>query len=324
MDQDFLMRDLFQQLAFISMDFQSDITSALRIPQGRRPFDRSFVLPDYQTTFLGEVAIPEALQRQRDLEAKEQAQHQQEAQEEDDDEDEDFDYDNTMPEEDDYGDENMEDMGGESKEKQRKNRKRKRKEKKTKKQKGVDGASEEDDDDEEEDEEDDDNNKEMLRQRILRQKQEEERRRRELEAEQQVLAVSVERFTIPEVLFRPSDAGLPADMASLPQAIVQSIKACPQHFQPALFRSIQLTGGLAELPNLQERLQRDLRALSPGQFEVVITLAKAPIDQAWLGAKNWVNKTPYAQWSVSRDEWESSQKRKCWMKFVANGGGALV
>ena len=322
MDQDFLMRDLFQQLAYISMDFHSEITSALRIPQGRRPFDRSFVLPDYQTTFRGEVAIPEALQRQQDLEAKEQAQQQQAEEEEDDDEDEDFDHNNNMQEVADDEDESMEDVGGENECKvKRKNRKRKRSKKKGKKQKGEDGDSEEDDDEEEED----DNNKEMLRQRILRQKQEEERRRREMEAEQQVLAVSVERFTIPEVLFHPSDAGLPADTAGLPQAIVQSIKACPKHFHPALFRSIQLTGGLAQLPNLQERLQRELRALAPCQFEVVITLAKAPIDQAWLGAKSWVNKTPYTQWSMSHDEWESSQKRKSWMKFVAKeGGGALV
>ena len=308
MDQDFLMRDLFQQLAYISMDFTNDIASALRIPQGRRPFDRSFVLPDYQTTFRGEVAIPEALQRQRELEAEQLSQQQQQEEKEEED-DEDFDEDDSIQDDEKDMDENMEDAQSEGKEN-----------KKSRKSDNGDSEDEEDDDDDD----DDDNNREILRQRILRQKQEEERRRREMEAEQQVLAVSVERFTIPEVLFHPSDAGLPADMAGLPQAIVQSIEACPKHFHPALFRSVQLTGGLAQLPMLRERLQRDLRALAPGQFEVEVTVAKAPIDQAWFGAQEMVKRTPFTKWSVSRDEWESGQKRKYWMKFVSQEGGALV
>ena len=320
MDQDFLMRDLFQQLAYISMDFTYDIASALRIPQGRRPFDRSFVLPDYQTTFRGEVAIPEALQRQRELEAEQLSQQQQQDEKEEED-DEDFDEDDSIQDDEKDMDENMEDAQSEGKE-NKKSRKRKRQQQKGKEGKSDIGDSEDEEDDDDDD--DDDNNREILRQRILRQKQEEERRRREMEAEQQVLAVSVERFTIPEVLFHPSDAGLPADMAGLPQAIVQSIEACPKHFHPALFRSVQLTGGLAQLPMLRERLQRDLRALAPGQFEVEVTVAKAPIDQAWFGAQEMVKRTPFTKWSVSRDEWESGQKRKSWMKFVSQEGGALV
>ena len=206
---------------------------------------------------------------------------------------------------------------------------KKQKSKKRKQNQGNSDDDNSDDDDEVEDDDDDDdddedNNRELMRQRILRQKQDEERRRREQEAEQQVLAVSVERFTIPEILFQPSDAGLSLDMAGLPQSIVQSIQACPKYLQPALFRSIKLTGGLSQLPNLVERLQRELRALIPGQYILEMTVSKNPLDEAWLGARELTRKTPYTEWSVTRNEWEAGQKRRAWMKLTTSKGGALV
>jgi actin-related protein len=111
-------------------------------------------------------------------------------------------------------------------------------------------------------------------------------------------------------------------MAGLPQAIVQSIQACPKPFQPALFRSIQLTGGLSQLPNLLERLKRELRALAPGQFQVDVLEAKEPIHQAWLGARDLARKVPPTDWCVSRDEWEAN--RKAWMRLLVSKGGGVV
>ena len=75
-----------------------------------------------------------------------------------------------------------------------------------------DGENEDEIDEDEEEESD-----EAKRRRIVRQRQKEERRRQEEEAEHQVLTVSVKCFTIPEILFRPSDAGLDANLAGLPQ-----------------------------------------------------------------------------------------------------------
>jgi actin-related protein 6 len=45
---------------------------------------------------------------------------------------------------------------------------------------------------------------------------------------------------------------------------------CEPEAQPWLFRNIVLTGGNACLPNIKERVQRDVRALAPDVYDVVV------------------------------------------------------
>jgi Actin len=260
------------------------------------------VLPDFVQTFQGEVRLPRAL-----LDLQERAEQrgsgdgkgaepadvneEEEEEEEDDDEDDDSDVDeNDMNKPgDDNDDEDMSDAG-DAKVKSRKP--------------GKDDASIGDDDEEEEEETPD-----QIRRRLLKQKEEEERRRREEEAERQVLNLSVERFAIPEALFRPSDVGLPAEWAGLPEAIVQSIQACPRHFQPALCRSIYLVGGLSQLPGLKERLEGELRALVPCDLDVAIVVCSDPINQAWHGARQLALDLPPDMWSLRREKLSDSSSK---------------
>jgi len=155
-----------------------------------------------------------------------------------------------------------------------------------------------------------------------------QRRRQEEEAERQVPMVSVERFTIPEVLFRPTDAGLDANLAGLPQAIAASISACPRQYQAIMYQSIRIVGGLAQLSNLKERIERELRSLAPCQYEVRVEVADSPIEQAWLAAKTWVHQKSSSDWSIRMDEWEASRKDsripRAWHRLLADNGGAVV
>lgn len=289
MDSEFLLEAVQEQLGFLSLDFENDLSLARRVPLGKRPYDREFVLPDYSTTYKGFVRLPPALQRQAEQEREAMATTEEE--------------DETMKEEVDE-DKNNDDEGNGDENK---------------------GSNEEQDG---EDEDDDEESDEAKRRRILRQRQEEERRRQELEAERQVLMVSVERFTIPEVLFRPTDAGLAANLAGLPQAIHASISACPRQYQAVMYQSIRIMGGLAQLSNLQERLERELRCLAPCQYEVRVEVVESPVEQAWLGAKKWVQQKHYSDWSIRMDEWEASRKDsrkpKAWHRLLADDGGAVV
>ena len=182
---------------------------------------------------------------------------------------------------------------------------------------------------------DDSDDDEQLRQRLVRERHEEERRRREQEAEQQVLHVSVERFAIPEILFRPSDAGLPQEWANVPQAVVQAIDACPLVYRAVLYQSIQLTGGLSQLTNVAERLEREVRALAPDQYKLVRVVTPTPVNKvaltspssscccpveaAWRGANRLATTQPCEEWSVGRDEGQGAWKRMLWSE-----GGHLV
>jgi len=171
-----------------------------------------------------------------------------------------------------------------------------------------------DDDDEEE-------SMEEKRKRLLRERAEEERRKRAQQEEEQVLRVSVERFVVPEVLFRPKDAGLQSDLVGLSQAIIQSVESCPEPYRPALYRSVYLVGGLALLPNLLERLKRELRSLVPSEYDLDISIASSPIDRAWVGAKSYFEKQNYTKMTVSRQEWEEASKRKAYRKLLIENGG---
>lgn len=287
MDQEYLLEAVQRELGFFSLQFEQDLKLARRLPLGKRPYDREFVLPDYSTMHHGVVRLPEALKQQAVEETKEQT-----ATEED--------------SEDGKGEEEEEEDMDENSDNNK-----------------MTDVQDEDDDSE------DDESDEVKRRRIIRQRQEQERRREELESEKQVLMVSVERFTIPEVLFRPTDAGLASNLAGLPEAIVASISACPRQYQAAMYQSIRVVGGLSLIPNLQTRLERELRCLAPCQYEVnVKVIDNAPIDQAWLGGKQWVQRKPYSEWSISFDEWEASRKdsrkSKAWRRLLAENGGAMV
>lgn len=286
MDSAWILRDVFEKTAHVSLQFAQDMRTARKIPAGRRPYDLEYILPDYDTTFTGTVQIPEAVR------AELEKQKQKDGEEDDDDEEDDEDYEENDMEEDEDVDDNNDEAAD-----------------------AIVVA---------EDSSDDEESPEELRKQLLQQR-EEERRRRELEAEQhQVLNITVERFAVAEALFRPSDVGLPSEWANLPQAIVQAIEACPTVYRAGLYRSIQLTGGLSYLPNLKERLEQELRALAPSQYPLSISCSESPVNQAFKGALKLASEEPYTKWSVSREEWDNSSKRGAWKRLIMTKGGYLV
>jgi actin-related protein len=282
MEQEFIVRDVWERTAYVSLDFHTEIALARRLPAGQRPYDREFVLPDFQKTTQGRVQLPAALQLQQPEQEVEQIKTLATK-------DEFFD-DESVGKDEIFGQTNNEDDSG--------------------------------DNDDAEDSEDE--SPEDRRQRLLRQRKEEERQRRDQEEEEQILNVSVERFTFPEAFFRPSDLGLPLDWASLPQAIVQSIGACPESYQPALYKTIRLIGGLALLSNIKARLLHEIRCLAPAEYDIQLDLDDKPVAEAWQGARKYAATVRYRIWSISRDEWERISKRRSWERLLVVQGGLLV
>jgi len=327
MDQGFLMRDVFERLSYLSLDMKADLKLARRKPSGRRSYDRDFVLPDYTNTRRGEIRIPLALQRdlekeeqQKKRKSKEEQQQEEEDDDDDDDDDEeeegdeDFEGNDHDDDDDDTEDDDDDDFREDTASGKTTTKKSTKKRGKGKETSDNDNDNDDDDDDEEE-------SMEAKRRRLLRERAEEERRKREQQEEEQVLRVSVERFVVPEVLFRPIDAGLPSDLVGLARAIVQSVEACPECYRPALYRTVYLVGGVANLPNLKERLERELRSLVPSEHELEIVTADSPIDRAWLGARARFETEPYTRYTLSRREWEESSKRKAYTRLLIENGG---
>jgi actin-related protein len=301
MDQDWVVRSVWDQTAYVSLDFEREITHP--------NCNLEFVLPDYQTHKEGWIQTPGGtgkITRQVTSQAEEA---QKKSNQESDDDNNTDDQEGSSS-----GDESEGDVENDA-----------RTAHKSKKRKIAKGDKEDNgEDDDESSVISEEETVEQKRRRILKERQAEEKRRMMAEAEQQVLNVSVERFTLPEALFRPSDLGFPVEYAGLPEAIVQSIQACPAEAHPALFRSVWLTGGLANLPNLAERLERELRSLAPTDMDVCVAKATTALNQAWRGASDLSRTCPVTKWSVGLQEWEEGSKRFGYKSMLHANGGYLV
>jgi len=97
----------------------------------------------------------------------------------------------------------------------------------------------------------------------------------------QSLALLAERFSVPELLFSPREAGVA--QAGLAHAVAEAIAACPAPLRAGLWSSVTLVGGGAALPGLEARLFRELRALCPAGAPLGVFTARAPAECAWRG-----------------------------------------
>ena len=76
------------------------------------------------------------------------------------------------------------------------------------------------------------------------------------------MTLANERFTVPELLFSPSDIGMKE--AGLPELVMQSLAAVPDALWPAMLANVVAVGGNATIPGLIERLYVEL--ISPNSF----------------------------------------------------------
>lgn len=294
MDQEFILRKCLEQTGFVSLDFKKDMDAAAEWPVGMRPHDMDFILPDYQNTFEGQLIVPPALERR----LRQQAQDEIVSEEDDEEDDEDVC-------EEDMNEEDIEDDGDDSEG-----------------QLPVKDSKDDDEDGSSDGEEDE----EMLRKRLLKEREEAEMRKKQFELEQQVLHISVERFAIPEALFRPSDVGLPKEWAGLAQIIQQSIEACPAHLHGAMYQSVYLVGGLAQLQNLKTRLETELRALVPCEYDAIkIEVGgENPEFHSWFALQAMVQQQKVNDWAISREEWLSTSGRGAWRRLSSHSGGSNI
>lgn len=100
-------------------------------------------------------------------------------------------------------------------------------------------------------------------------------------ADETVMVLGNERFSIPEVLFNPSDVGL--RQAGIAEAAMQVVDAAPEAARAALLANVVVVGGNARIPGLRERLEMELRPMAPQEAVVRVAIPEDPVAYAWLG-----------------------------------------
>lgn len=96
-------------------------------------------------------------------------------------------------------------------------------------------------------------------------------KRSDADDDQQILKLNNERFSIPELLFHPSDVGI--QQMGVAEAIIDACKACPDKTMGHLLPNIVVAGGCAAFPGMAKRLQNEVRSLAPEHVEVSVTIS---------------------------------------------------
>uniref|UniRef100_A0A2P2I776 Actin-related protein 6-like n=2 Tax=Hirondellea gigas TaxID=1518452 RepID=A0A2P2I776_9CRUS len=131
---------------------------------------------------------------------------------------------------------------------------------------------------------------------------------------EQLIRLNNERFSVPELLFRPSDVGV--QQMGISEAIVDAISRCPTETQPHLYRNIFLTGGNCNFPGFRDRVYSDVRSMAPAEYQVNVSLSKAPSLYAWHGAAAVSQSAQFPELLVTRDDWEENGYSACAARFT--------
>ncbi|KAH7915450.1 actin-related protein Arp6 [Hygrophoropsis aurantiaca] len=135
----------------------------------------------------------------------------------------------------------------------------------------------------------------------------------ELTPTDQVLVMENERFSIPELLFRPDDIGL--EQSGLSATIAASIMLLPSDLQGMFWANIGLIGGNTKFKGFRQRLFSELRSLAPSEFEVNILECDSPLTEAFHSGCAFVKDTNFSDLVVTRAEYQESGANASRRKF---------
>ena len=138
------------------------------------------------------------------------------------------------------------------------------------------------------------------------------------QAELNQIHLNIERIRVPEVVFRPSIAGVDQtgliDIAGdilnqrLPGLLNSGIGSGSggrgASDRDDFLRDIFLTGGNTVFQNFDERVRAGLRSLLPVDAPLQVRKARDPIGDAWRGAAEWAGSEAWKEAKVTREEYQ--------------------
>lgn len=98
------------------------------------------------------------------------------------------------------------------------------------------------------------------------------------------MQINIFRPPISSDQYRRNESAHPPPPPHLSQrSHIRFLGRCPAALRPQFYANVLLTGGNCAIPNLRERLYRDLRASAPIHCEVNVILPEEPMYHAWRG-----------------------------------------
>ncbi|KAK9450890.1 actin family [Limtongia smithiae] len=134
----------------------------------------------------------------------------------------------------------------------------------------------------------------------------------------QILKLSNERFSIPELLFNPSDVGF--HQAGIPETIMQSVSAIEdQDIRGLLLGNVIFLGGCTQFPGFKERISTELQSCVPEDICLRLGFPESPTTYAWQGgAKLGGQRSKLRGLQVTRKDYLEYGENICIKKYASN------
>ncbi|KAI9151421.1 actin family protein [Paramyrothecium foliicola] len=117
-----------------------------------------------------------------------------------------------------------------------------------------------------------------------------------------VITLRNERFTVPELIFNPSDVGL--RQPGVADLIQQSLADLPVGLWPGLSANIVVVGGNTLFEGFTQRLCQEVVQRLPDDCIVRVARPENPITSTWSGGANLANHADIEKFAVTKQEYE--------------------
>uniref|UniRef100_A0AC35TQ23 Actin-related protein 6 n=1 Tax=Rhabditophanes sp. KR3021 TaxID=114890 RepID=A0AC35TQ23_9BILA len=130
----------------------------------------------------------------------------------------------------------------------------------------------------------------------------------------QTITLNNERFSIPELLFNPSD--IEVNQKGIADALADCLNQMKLPYQSALFGNINVVGGCALFEGFEERLKNDVRSQCDPNIKMDIHIPENAITEAWCcGQRNGDKLSEKVVTKAFYDDQGSDRVDKCMKQF---------
>ncbi|KAG0418557.1 Actin-2 [Dictyocoela roeselum] len=127
------------------------------------------------------------------------------------------------------------------------------------------------------------------------------------------IEIGTEMFRAPEVLFKPSLAGV--ESTGVHETCYNSIMTCDVDIRRDLYSNIVLSGGSTLFPNISERVTSQIHNLAPTTMNIKVVAPPERKYTVWIGGSILASLSTFQQMWVTKQEYESEGAsivhRKC-------------
>jgi len=129
----------------------------------------------------------------------------------------------------------------------------------------------------------------------------------------QMITVGDERFRCPEVLFQPQFIG--KEQQGIHKLTHESINKCDIDIRKDLYKNTVLSGGTTMFKHIDERLEKEMKALAPNGNDIKIIAPPERKYSVWIGGSILASLSTFEEMWVTKGEYDESGPtivhRKC-------------